>query len=685
MDSIAFFGWANWFDLILVGCVISLVLFLRKRITGLRGKLRRFEDENRLLKLERDRFLLFFEIAPSPCCIYDMQGVFVGVNEKYCQKLQLRKGDVIGKNSMQLGLISGAESFDRIKRELLEEGEIARREMIVDSAQGPEDALCSARIINFDGEELIFFSCVETIGLRRAKAALAASEESFNRLFQSAPIPLAYSNDTVNYTATTWNDAWYKTFGYSRQEADGKSGLEVGLWVTPGDRKQFLSNAGSVEGSEPVEVQMRHRDGSVRHCMVYGSFIGKPGQQILMVAYLDVSHRKQSEEERQKLHDQLAISQKLESVGQLAGGVAHDYNNMLGVIIGHTELATIKASKISENPLEKHHHEILKAAKRSTELTQQLLAFARKQTIVPKLIDINDCVNSTLQMLRYLIGENIELDWLPSKQKATVMLDPGQLDQMLMNLSVNGRDAIAGAGKITIETERVTFDIHQCRAHSYMEPGNYVMLSVTDNGCGMDTEIKSKIFEPFYTTKGLHQGTGLGLATVYGIVKQNNGFINVYSEPGKGSCFRIYLPWGGSGSTETSFLADEALHTGKGELILVVEDEQVLLDINTIMLEDLGYKVIGAELPSKAIQIAEQYKGKIDLLLTDVVMPEMNGRDLAKEVGAGGPEMACLFMSGYSANVISNHGVLEEGVCFIQKPFTMKQLGVKVHEALTGV
>jgi PAS domain S-box-containing protein len=394
----------------------------------------------------------------------------------------------------------------------------------------------------------------------------------------------------------------------------------------------------------------------------------------------DITERKMAEEEKERLQSQLLQAQKMESVGRLAGGVAHDFNNMLGIILGFTELALEQVEQ--KHNLYDHLKSIEKAATRSADLTRQLLAFARKQTIAPKVLDMNDTVSGMLRMIRRLIGEDIDLAWMPGVNLWPVMVDPAQTDQILANLCVNARDAIKGVGKVTIETENIIFDDNYRPSHRDFTPGEYVMLSVSDDGCGMDKHVTEHLFEPFFTTKEIGKGTGLGLATVYGIVRQNRGFINVYSEPGMGSTFKIYLPrFMGKDREACSRGTIEDIQKGS-ETVLLVEDEREMMGMIKIMLERLGYKVLTAINPLQAIKLAEDYSGEINLLITDVVMPEMNGRYLAEKLMSLYGNMKCLFMSGYTANVIAHHGVLEEGLMFIEKPFTRKDLAAKVRKAL---
>jgi CheY-like chemotaxis protein len=327
-------------------------------------------------------------------------------------------------------------------------------------------------------------------------------------------------------------------------------------------------------------------------------------------------------------------------------------------------------------------NEIQKAADRSANLTRQLLAFARKQMISPIVVNPNDTIEGMLKLLRRLIGENIDLAWLPGNSIWAIKIDPTQIDQILANLCVNAKDAIEDIGKVTIETANVSFDSDYCSEHSGFVPGDYVMIALSDNGCGMDKEIINNLFEPFFTTKGIGEGTGLGLATVYGIVKQNNGFINVYSEPGKGTTFKIYLPRHVAKNQPSISPEPKTISATGSETILVVEDEEAILSMTVLMLERLGYTVIAALNPAEALKAAKSNPQKIHLLMTDVVMPGMNGRDLAKEMHKLFPKLKCLFMSGYTANTIAHHGVLDDGVQFLQKPFSMQDLAKKVRDVL---
>ena len=384
--------------------------------------------------------------------------------------------------------------------------------------------------------------------------------------------------------------------------------------------------------------------------------------------------------EQLRLEGQLQQSQKMTSIGRLAGGVAHDFNNMLGVILGHAEIAMNQTDP--RHPLRADLQEIRNAALRSADLTRQLLAFARKQIVAPKVLDLNETIEGMLKMLRRLIGENIDLAWRPGRHLWPVKIDPSQIDQILANLCVNARDAIAGVGQVAIETDTVTVDADRAAESPGAAPGDYVRLTFRDTGIGMDSETLSHIFEPFFTTKKLGEGTGLGLSTVYGIVQQNNGFIQVLSEPDRGTTFHIYLPRHGDKSDPVPQEEPAAPPPGGRETILLVEDEPAVLNSTAQMIETLGYDVWKAGAPAEALRRVRESKGQIHLLVTDVVMPGMNGRDLAQQIRALHPGLKCLFMSGYTADIIARNGVLDQGVPFIQKPFSRRDLAAKIREVL---
>jgi two-component system, cell cycle sensor histidine kinase and response regulator CckA len=432
---------------------------------------------------------------------------------------------------------------------------------------------------------------------------------------------------------------------------------------------------------EPYAIDIRFRrmdNGDLRHITSIGELERDAEDRPVAVfgTNQDITDRKLAELERASLGAQLLQAQKLESVGRLAGGVAHDYNNMLSVILLHTELAMTGLD--AAHPLYQCLREISLAAERSAALTRQLLAFARRQAIAPRIIDLNATMGGMLSMLRRLIGEQITLDWRPDPAAWSVKLDPAQVDQMLANLCVNARDAIAGSGRILIETRCVT----HATVHEDCPAGDYVVVRVSDDGRGMDAATLAHIFEPFYTSKEMGKGTGLGLATVHGIVRQNHGFIEVTSAPGRGTSFAIHLPrcLGEPKEAEIAFQSVDA-YRGR-ETILLVEDEVAILAVTGRMLADLGYEIIAAGTPAEALRLSRARAGRIDLLVTDVVMPGMNGQELSVELGRERPQLRCLFTSGYPSDVISSQGFVAEGLHFLQKPFTIITLARTIRAVL---
>ncbi len=466
-----------------------------------------------------------------------------------------------------------------------------------------------------------------------------------------------------------------KIFGYQKEEIIGKP---VSILHTPDDAARFPEihkkmREGNVGFTGETTLIRKSGEPFIAIFSTYPLFDQNGDMYSALGVSIDINENK-------RLENQLLQAQKLESVGRLAGGVAHDFNNMLGVILGHTELALLQADE--NNDLYSDLKEIQMAAQRSASITKQLLAFARKQTISPRQLDLNDTVESLLNMLRRLIGEDIDMVWQPASHMWPVKMDPSQIDQILANLCINARDAIAGVGRLTIETGRHTFDQEYCSEHPDYIPGDFVLLAVSDNGCGMDKDTLDNLFEPFFTTKEVGKGTGLGLATVYGIVKQNKGFIHVYSKPGQGATFNIYLPRLIADEDTYKAVPEKKTTAGGTETILLVEDEPSILRMTQMMLERKGYSVLPAAAPGEAIDLAKTQSDNIHLLMTDVVMPEMNGRDLAGQLKRLYPEIKLLFMSGYTANVIAHHGVLDDGVAFIQKPFSMAHMAEKVREVL---
>ncbi|MBZ5721663.1 MAG: response regulator [Acidobacteriia bacterium] len=514
--------------------------------------------------------------------------------------------------------------------------------------------------------------CWFNAALRSAQEGLLRSEINFRSLVTNAPYGICRCDSTGIVLGV--NPAFVTELGYeSASELVGHN-----LANLYADSQQWFHLADYFRSLLPFQgltAEWVRKDGSPTAVRLSGRAIRGEGNAIFFELFSeDVS-------ERRTLEQQLRQAQKMEAIGRLAGGIAHDFNNLLMVISGYCEFLL---DRIGSNPeLRGPAQEIANAAERATSLTRQLLAFSRKQMLAPKVLDLNAVVTENLKMLTRLIGEDIDLVMVPGTDIGAVKADPGQVEQVIMNLAVNARDAMPHGGKLTIETANVELDENYARLHAPAVPGEYVMLAISDTGTGMDTDTQSHIFEPFFSTKGA-KGTGLGLSMVYGIVKQSGGYVWVYSEPGKGSTFKIYLPRvDAAGEAMVALAPAASVSAVQGhETILLVEDEANLRQLAQHYLENQGYTVLAASDAAAAIQLSNHQSGPIHLLLTDVIMPGMNGRELAQRIASVRPDTKVLYMSGYTENAIGHNGTLDAGIILLQKPFTLPALRTKVREVL---
>ncbi|MDQ8153592.1 MAG: PAS domain S-box protein [Gemmatimonadota bacterium] len=537
-------------------------------------------------------------------------------------------------------------------------------------------------VITFDGTPAVLASAHDITNRKAAVEGLALSEARFRTMFDEAPLGMAVI-DSLSGELLDVNRRYETILGRSREALVGLDWMRL---THPDDVQSDLDqmdrlNADAVPGFQ-LAKRLVHASGAAIwvNLTVARLTPGPDGRRRHMAMIEDITALKREEETRARLETQLQASQRMESVGRLAGGVAHDFNNMLGVILGTTELSLRQVDPAS--PLHADLREIQGAARRSADLTRQLLSFARRQVVAPTVLDLNESVSGSLKMLQRLIGEDVHLAWNPAASLWPVTMDPSQLDQVLTNLVLNARHAIADVGTITIATENRPIDAAFCEHHPDAVPGDFVCLRVRDTGSGIDPDVLAHIFEPFYTTKALGEGTGLGLATVYGAVRQNQGFITVDSAPGRGATFDVYLPRHLAGPTRgRASGAMEVIAEGR-ETVLVVEDEPAILRMTTRMLESQGYAVLGTSSPQDAVRMVSERACDIDLLLTDVVMPLMNGRDLAATLVTICPRLRVLFMSGHTADVMAKRGIVEGGVSFLQKPFTTADLARRVREVL---
>lgn len=478
------------------------------------------------------------------------------------------------------------------------------------------------------------------------------------------------------------NERTLTVYGYSREEL-GEMHVRALRHPSVASFYETQWKAVDERGSTLFESLHQRKDGSVFPVEVSARLIEVQGKRYRQAIIRDITERKSMEKERQRLEQQLLESQKMESVGRLAGGVAHDFNNHLTVIAGYCEL--LQAKLDPKDPAAEMIAQIKMAGEHATRLTQQLLAFSRRQVLEPRTLNLNTVVSDTRRMLERLIGEDVELVTALASDLGSVHADLGQLNQILMNLAVNARDAMPNGGKIIIETANIELDSIYTDRHPELKPGPYVLLAFSDTGVGMDLEMQRRIFEPFFTTKPRGAGTGLGLSTVYGIVRQSGGWIWVYSEPGQGATFKIYFPRTEEPAREVPHVREAEPVSGGDETLLVVEDQDEVRRLTVTALRSYGYAVLEAANGEQALEECKRHNGKIDLLITDVVMPGMTGRDLAVRLSAVRPTVKVLYTSGYTANVIAHQGVLDPGVAYLPKPFTLQALAAKVREVLSGV
>jgi len=665
--------------LLLAGAAVMLVVWQR----GVKAYYHELYRAEAALRASENRYRQLFESNPQPMWVYDLESLaFLAVNDAAVRNYGYSQEEFL---RMTIADIRPAEDVDRLLvniaavTEGIDEAGLWRHRKKDGTLIEVE---ITSHTLEFAGRRAEVVLAHDVTEQRRAELALKESELRFRTLADSGQALIWTS--TPDKLCDYFNRPWLEFTGRTLEQELGNGWAEgvhpddfsgcLAAYVRAFDRREKFT----------MTYRLRRHDGVYRWIVDSGTprydsqanFLGYIGH------CLDITERKEAEEKQEVLRAQLLQAQKMEAVGRLAGGVAHDFNNMLQAILGYTELS--RAMVPADSPLVENIEEIRKAAKRSADLTRQLLAFARRQPANPKVLDLNETVSGMLKMLRRLVGEDIDLAWVPALELWPVKIDPSQLDQILANLLVNARDAIATVGKVTIGTENALFDEAYCAEHPDFSPGEYVMLAVSDDGCGMDKETRAQLFEPFFTTKVSGKGTGLGLATVYGVVKQNDGFINVYSEPGQGTTFKIYLPRCAADDVSRPEAAEVSAPPGGTETVLLVEDEEMILNLGRSMLERLGYTVLAANTVAEAMRLVGEHASEIALCITDVVMPEMNGRELAARLMAVKPALRCLFMSGYTADVIAHRGMLENGVLFLQKPFSIQELAIKVREALAA-
>ena len=631
-----------------------------------------------------DPYRSIVESAEDPIFISDAEGRYLYVNVAAAANLGMTPETMTGMTVEELFPPHVAAVYRAGVKHVIDSGVTLKSEDR--SEVGGVEAWFSTvlqPLRDADGRVTAVQAIVRDITSRKhVEQALLASEERLTQVLRASNIGI-FDHNLVTHLGY-WSPRQRAIWGVSADEPILLPAFLDAIHPEDVDRVRAAIDAvhqGHEGGLVDLDHRIVRRDGTERWINVSARTVfegdgERRGPVRTVGATRDITAEKKAEAERAELQAQLQQSQKLESIGHLAGGIAHDFNNILSIIIGCAEMAEDEADPAV---VRQYLDEILKASKRSADLTRQLLGFARRQTALPRVVDLNDFVSASLKMLRRLIGEHVGLSWHPGVDLWQVRIDPVQIDQVLVNLIVNARDAIADVGDVVIHTENVPADM--CAHHAGLPPGEYVRLAVVDNGKGMDVETQRHLFEPFYTTKGPGQGTGLGMASVHGIVRQNNGAVMVTSGVGQGTTVSVFLPRVAAAVT-TNTVVTATTPRGGTETVLVVEDEPQLLRLAIRSLENEGYTVLSASSPDEAIAIAGRHAGSLDLLVTDVIMPGMNGRSLAERLVATLPNLKCLFMSGYTDSVMNVEGQNDAHVHFLQKPFSPDALAAKVRRVL---
>ncbi len=623
----------------------------------------------------RARYFDLYDLAPAGYCTLNEAGLILEANLTSATQLGVERGALAGQPITRFIFREDQDLYYLHRRQLFETESPQACDLRMQKVDGSRFWVHVAVTVvrGDDGVPVCRLVMSDITEQKKGEEALAVSEANLHSLIEGIE-DIVVSRDQEG-RVVAWNEAFASLVRRVSGNAAGP-GPRIGDRLPPVELQRWEGILAKVHAGEVHREEFsRDIDGRPRHFEMSLTPIRVGGKVIGSVEFTrDITERRRTEE-----HLRQAL--KMETVGQLAGGVAHDFNNMLQVILGNVEIMRGKVE--AGGGLEKHLLEIRHAAQRSADLTGQLLAFARRQPVNPKVIDLNEAVVGTQNLLQRLIGEDIHLVWHPGEGLWKVSIDPAQLDQVLANLAINARDAIPHGGTVTVGTRNLSLGEEYGEAHPEVSPGDYVRLAVSDDGRGMDLETMGHLFEPFFTTKGLGRGTGLGLATIYGIVKQNRGFIDVSSEPDKGSTFSVYLPRV-EGDTTAPEIETIGMAPGGTETVLLVEDEAAILEIAMTSLETLGYTVLSAGSPEEALRRAAGHGGGIHLLVADVVMPGMNGRQLYDRLREVRPGLKCLYLSGYTAEVIAHRGLLEEGVSFLAKPFPFSSLARKVREVLDG-
>lgn len=619
---------------------------------------------------------------PDIAWLKDNQSRFLAVNESFARASGFAPADLVGKTDLDIWPRQLAQRYRADDAEVMR----TRTRKVVEEPLADKEGKTTwietikTPIIDEGGRVVGTTGIARDITVRKqTETALQASEKKFRTLFEAANDAIYIVDMEGRYL--DMNTVAHERLGYTREEMLSKSVAEV-------DTPEFALRAPErieqirKSGKGVFESAHVRKDGTVMPVEINAVVIDHEGRTVLYSIVRDITERIRSAEEKNRLEDQLRQAQKVEAIGRLAGGVAHDFNNLTAIVLGYGEM--LLGELRPEDPGRKYVEQIVGAGRRSAALTRQLLAFGRKQTLQPEVLDLNALLRNFESMLGRLLGEDIELDFRLTADAVRIKADPGQIEQVVTNLAVNARDAMPLGGRLTIGTAAAEFDETHPPGHESVIPGRYVLFTLADTGCGMDEATMDRLFEPFFTTKPMGKGTGLGLATTYGIVKQSGGFIWASSETGKGSTFTICLPRTDEQPPPKAIESGGELPRGSAETILMVEDEASLRELCETLLVRLGYTVVAARNGPEALLMVQERGLDPDLVVTDVIMPGMSGAEMASQLRKKRPNLKVLYMSGYPDAAIAHHGVLEPGTPFIQKPFTERALAIKVREALGG-
>ncbi len=635
--------------------------------TSLRAERDRAEKE---LRDTGEQYRLLFESNPLPLWVFDRETLaFLAVNESAIRHYGFSRDEFLNMTILDIRPPGDVPALlDTLADP---HGGLSRPEAWIHRKKDGTliDVEITSHSLPFRGRSAELILAHDVTDQRRSEEALRQSEERFAKAFRSSPLPITISTRAEGRYLDV-NDAFLKMTEYTRAEVVGHRSSELTFWLEPEDRAVMIRQLAERGEVARLEAKIRTKTGDIRLAEISAELIELDRNACVLAITHDVT-------ERRRLEEQLRQAQKMEAVGKLAGGIAHDFNNMLSVIIGYADLLQ---ERVESRPARKGLDEIKKAADRAASLTRQLLAFSRRQVLLPRVLDLNSVIDNLSKMLRHMIGEDIELVLAPGASLGHVKADPIQVEQAIMNLAVNARDAMPHGGKLILATTNADLDETKTPHHPSVRSGSYVLLAVSDTGCGMSDETMLHIFEPFYTTKDPGKGTGLGLSMVYGFVNQSGGYVWVYSELGKGTTFKIFLPRIDEAVSREEPTTEQTIVKGS-ETILLVEDEEPLRFLIINVLEDNGYTVYPAPDAQEAAKRAQEL-GHIDLLMTDVVMPGQSGNELAALLRVQRPDLKTLYMSGYTSDLITQHGVLETDAPLLEKPFTKNSLLKKVRAVL---